>query len=64
MPYSAALRGASKTERFFLTAADQKDGPRDERLSKVIQAKYEAGLLRPYNHVNGYARLNRWMERK
>ncbi|KAN0061311.1 Transcription factor [Thecaphora frezii] len=55
--------GASKTERFFLTAADQNDGPRDERLSKVIQAKYEAGLLRPYNHVNGYARLNRWMER-
>ena len=59
-----ALNWASKTERFFLTAADQKDGTRDERLGKVIQAKYEAGLLRPYNHVNGYARLNRWMERK
>lgn len=55
--------GSSKTERFFLTAADQKDGTRDERLARVIQAKYEAGLLRPYNHVNGYARLNRWMER-
>ncbi|CBQ68541.1 related to RDS2-Regulator of drug sensitivity [Sporisorium reilianum SRZ2] len=55
--------GSSKTERFFLTAADQKDGTRDERLAGVIQAKYEAGLLRPYNHVNGYARLNRWMER-
>lgn len=54
---------SSKTEKFFLTAADQKDGTRDERLARVIQAKYEAGLLRPYNHVNGYARLNRWMER-
>ncbi|EPQ31400.1 uncharacterized protein PFL1_00735 [Pseudozyma flocculosa PF-1] len=62
-PYPPSLGAASKTERFFLTAADQKDGSRDERLSRVIQAKYEAGLLRPYNHVNGYARLNRWMER-
>ena len=59
-----SLNWANKTERFFMTAADQKDGTRDERLGRVIQAKYEAGLLRPYNHVNGYARLNRWMERK
>ena len=62
-PYPPLLaRDASKTERFLLTAADQTDGSRDERLRKVIQAKCEAGLLRPYNHVNGYARLNRWME--
>lgn len=62
-PYPPLLANdASKTERFLLTAADQTDGSRDERLRKVIQAKYEAGLLRPYNHVNGYARLNRWME--
>ena len=60
-PYSSSFAG-TKTERFLLTAADQTDGSRDERLRKVIQAKYEAGLLRPYNHVNGYARLNRWME--
>ncbi|WFD44408.1 Transcription factor [Malassezia psittaci] len=62
-PYPPVLdQNASKTERFLLTAADQTDGSRDERLRKVIQAKYEAGLLRPYNHVNGYARLNRWMD--
>lgn len=54
---------STKTERFFLTAADQVDGPRDERLGKVIQAKYDAGLLRPYNHVKGYARLSSWMDR-
>ncbi|UZJ53083.1 hypothetical protein CBS101457_002403 [Exobasidium rhododendri] len=62
---SSAIGGLnlnSKTEKFFLTAADQKDGTRDERLGRVIQAKYDAGILRPYNHVNGYARLNRWME--
>ncbi|PWN27216.1 hypothetical protein BDZ90DRAFT_232760 [Jaminaea rosea] len=58
------LKGFStKTEKFFLTAADQVDGPREQRLSKVIQAKYDAGLLRPYNYVKGYARLNTWMER-
>ncbi|PWN50979.1 hypothetical protein IE53DRAFT_69531 [Violaceomyces palustris] len=62
-PIPLVGKNATKTERFFLTAADQKDGTRDERLGRVIQAKYEAGLLRPYNHVNGYARLNRWMER-
>lgn len=56
------VTGANKTDTFFLTAADQKDGTRDERLGRVIQAKLDAGLLRPYNHVNGYARLNRWME--
>lgn len=53
-----------KTERFLLTAADQKDGSRDERLAKVIHAKFEAGLLKPYNYVAGYTRLMRWMEQK
>ncbi|KAF8752063.1 rds2-regulator of drug sensitivity [Rhizoctonia solani] len=37
-------------------------GTRDERLARVIHAKYEAGLLRPYNYVKGYARLSRWMD--
>lgn len=59
---AATIAANSKTETFFLTAADQKDGSRDERLGRVIQAKLDAGLLRPYNHVKGYARLNRWME--
>jgi len=53
----------TKTERFFLTAADQQDGSRDERLAKVIHSKYEAGLLRPWRYSHGYARLMRWMER-
>ena len=53
----------SKTERFLLTAADQTDGSRDERLQQVIRAKWETGLLRPFNHVHGYARLNEWMEK-
>jgi hypothetical protein len=54
----------TKTERFLLTAADQESGSRDERLNRVIHSKYEAGLLKPYNYVKGYARLSRWMDRK
>ncbi|BGP30704.1 Transcription factor [Rhodotorula toruloides] len=51
----------NKTERFLLTAADQKDGSRSDRLARVIHAKFEAGLLKPYNHVAGYTRLMKWM---
>ncbi len=60
----AILPSATKTERFLLTAADQESGSRDERLNRVIRSKYEAGLLKPYNYVKGYARLSRWMDRK
>lgn len=56
--------GQSSTERFLLTAADQKEGTRDERLNKVIRAKWEAGLLKPFNYIKGYERLNTWMEKK
>ncbi|TFK22417.1 hypothetical protein FA15DRAFT_671532 [Coprinopsis marcescibilis] len=56
------LPAATKTERFLLTAADQESGSRDERLSRVIRSKYEAGLLKPYNYVKGYARLSKWMD--
>lgn len=58
------LPAATKTERFFLTAADQASGTRNERLNMVIRSKYEAGLLKPYNYVKGYARLSRWMDKK
>ena len=58
------LPSATKKERFLLIAADQGTGSRDERLNRVIQAKYEAGLLKPYNYVKGYARLSKWMDRK
>ena len=38
---------ANKRERYLLAAADQKDGPRDERLASVIKAKLDAGLIKP-----------------
>ncbi|KAI6019142.1 hypothetical protein EDC04DRAFT_2881276 [Pisolithus marmoratus] len=62
-PAPSLLPSATKAEKFLLTAADQEPGTRDERLNRVIQSKYEAGLLKPYDYVKGYARLSRWMDR-
>lgn len=62
-PAPPLLPAATKTEKFLLTAADQESGTRDERLNRVIRSKYEAGLLKPYDYVKGYARLSRWMDR-
>ena len=58
------LPSASLTEKYLLTAADPAPGTRVERLERVIRTKYEAGLLKPYNYVKGYARLSRWMDCK
>jgi len=50
-------------EHYLLTAADPVgDVPPEERLKQVIKAKVEAGILKPFNYVKGYARLQRYME--
>ncbi|CAG8477118.1 9030_t:CDS:10 [Ambispora gerdemannii] len=51
------------TEKFYLTAADPSDGTSEARLTQVINAKFEAGFLKPYNYVKGYARLQQFMEK-
>ncbi|KAH9875279.1 hypothetical protein J1614_004770 [Plenodomus biglobosus] len=52
-------------ERYFMTAADpagsSSDSP-EERMNKLLKAKMDAGLLKPFNYVKGYARLNQYME--
>ncbi|KAJ3148038.1 hypothetical protein HDU86_007606 [Geranomyces michiganensis] len=54
----------SSTERFFLAAADPSDiGSSEDRLQSVIRAKFDAGLLKPHNYVNGYTVLQRWMDK-
>lgn len=58
------LQQVNSTEKFFLTAADPSDGRLEDRLTEVINAKYEAGFLKPYNYVNGYARLQKYMDNK
>ncbi|KAJ2078837.1 Transcription factor [Coemansia sp. RSA 988] len=54
--------GVTQAERFLLTAADPNDGTSEDKLRQIINAKYEAGILKPYNYVNGYARMRRFME--
>lgn len=56
------LRPATSGDGYSLAAADQQDGSRDERLARVIHAKFEAGLLKPYDYVSGYRRLMHWMD--
>lgn len=62
---SSAFPGDQKArEKFYMTAADPagNDTP-EERMNKLLKAKYDAGMLKPFNYVKGYARLNHYMER-
>jgi hypothetical protein len=51
-------------EKYYMAAADPagNDTP-EERMNKLLKAKYDAGLLKPFNYVRGYARLNQYMEK-
>lgn len=51
--------------KYFMTAADPAGSAADspeERMNKLLKAKMDAGLLKPFNYVKGYARLNQYME--
>ncbi|RMZ91014.1 hypothetical protein DV736_g1781, partial [Chaetothyriales sp. CBS 134916] len=51
-------------EKYYMTAADPAgNDPPEERMNKLLKAKYDAGLLKPFNYVGGYARLNKYMEK-
>lgn len=60
---TSTSKDKDKETAYFLTAADPAgtDAP-DERMAKLFKAKYDAGLLKPWNYVKGYARLYKWME--
>lgn len=54
----------TKTREYYMTAADPAgDESPQERLKKLLTAKYNAGLLAPFNYALGYNRLNKFMER-
>lgn len=60
----AANMSADKaTETYYMTAADPSgsDTP-EERMNKLLKAKVDAGMLRPFNYVNGWARLLTYMD--
>ncbi|KAI9804594.1 MAG: hypothetical protein M1833_006667 [Piccolia ochrophora] len=51
-------------ETFWRTAADPSgdNDSAEDRMNALLQAKYDAGLLKPFNYVKGYARLSHYME--
>ncbi|KAL2219457.1 Zn cluster transcription factor [Thermoascus aurantiacus ATCC 26904] len=60
---SSAMGNDKARETYYMTAADPAGtDPPEERMNKLLKAKYDAGLLRPFNYVKGYARLNQYME--
>ncbi|MBE3042365.1 hypothetical protein IMZ48_07240 [Candidatus Bathyarchaeota archaeon] len=49
---------------YYLQAADPSgnDTP-DERMQRLLKAKYNAGLLKPFNYIRGYQRLSAYLDR-
>ncbi|KAJ4410456.1 Transcription factor [Didymella pomorum] len=62
-PLNSAKADNKARERYLMAAADPagNDSP-EERMNKLLKAKMDAGLLKPFNYVKGYARLNQYME--
>lgn len=54
---------SDKTREYYLQAADPtgNDAP-EERMQRLLRAKYDAGMLKPFNYVKGYARLSAYMD--
>ncbi|KAL8774381.1 MAG: hypothetical protein Q9209_001132 [Squamulea sp. 1 TL-2023] len=59
-----SVMSTDKAREYYMTAADPagSDTP-EERMEKLLRAKYDAGMLRPFNYVKGYARLNQYMDK-
>lgn len=54
-----------ESNKYYLTAANPPITiDRDQRLKCVISAKQQAGLLKPFNYRDGYARLNSHLDLK
>jgi predicted DNA-binding antitoxin AbrB/MazE fold protein len=59
----ASVVPADKTRAYYLQAADPSgNAAPEERMRQVLQAKYEAGLLKPFNYVKGYTRLQNYLD--
>ncbi|KAJ6786818.1 hypothetical protein PWT90_02646 [Aphanocladium album] len=62
-PRSARIADKDKEREYYLQAADPAGNAiGEERMSRVLMAKYDAGLLKPFNYINGYARLGKYLD--
>ncbi|KAK3697135.1 Transcription factor [Vermiconidia calcicola] len=63
-PSSAFPISEQSRNKFYMTAADPAGlSSAEDRLHKLLKAKYDAGMLKPFNYVKGYARLNAYMSK-
>ena len=63
-PSSAFPIDTRARDKFYMTAADPAGlSSAEDRLHKLLKAKYDAGMLKPFNYVKGYARLNSYTEK-
>ncbi|KAK4242198.1 meiosis protein SPO22/ZIP4 like-domain-containing protein [Achaetomium macrosporum] len=59
----ASALPTDKTRAYYLQAADPSgNATPEERMRQVLQAKYEAGLLKPFNYIKGYTRLQNYLD--
>lgn len=59
----ASVMPTDKTREYYLQAADPAgNDPPEERMQRLLRAKYDAGMLKPFNYVKGYARLSAYMD--
>jgi hypothetical protein len=59
----ASVIPTDKAREYYLQAADPtgNDAP-EERMQRLLRAKYDAGMLKPFNYVKGYARLSAYLD--
>ncbi|CRK22638.1 hypothetical protein BN1708_003577 [Verticillium longisporum] len=62
-PSTAIQADKDKAREYYLQAADPSgnDTP-EERMQRVLKAKYDAGLLKPFVYVKGYLRLGKYLD--
>lgn len=59
----ASALPTDKASEYYLQAADPSgNAAPEERMRQVLQAKYEAGLLKPFNYIKGYTRLQNYLD--
>ncbi|KAM7220206.1 Meiosis protein SPO22/ZIP4 like domain containing protein [Rhypophila decipiens] len=59
----SVMPSQDKAREYYLQAADPSgnDTP-EERMQRVLKAKYDAGLLKPFNYIKGYQRLSSYLD--
>ncbi|OMJ20209.1 Regulator of drug sensitivity 2, partial [Smittium culicis] len=50
-------------EPYYLSVLNLEDSSSEEKLRQILSSKYTTGVLKPFNYVNGYLRMHRFMEK-